>query len=159
MERKTQSLLEQTVQNMELNEAMQENMEILFTRIHEERDKIDNLKQEQINLLNNSIAELKAYWNDNSQALLNNSNQLGELNNMLNQSMNDFADHMHRGVQGTFEQFDKELKRAVQYLERGVNGIQQVVESMEQDIDNVDGQISRFNKVLEKVTTSVEVGS
>lgn len=154
---KTQELLEDLVHNSEINETMQNNMESLFEKISEEQQRLNENKQEYIELLKNSIVELKSYWNDNKTLLLENSTHFTELNSMLNESMNDFADHMQRGVQATFKQFDEQLKKAVQYLERGVNGIQQVVESMEQDIDNIDGQINRFNKALEKISIKAEV--
>lgn len=153
---KTQSLLEDLVQNSEINETMQDNMKDLFEKLTEERKTIENMKQDHTKLLENSIHDLKQYWNDNQKYLIDNREQFKSINNMLSQSMDDFADHMHRGVQNTFEQFDKELKTAVQYLERGVGGIQQVVESMEQDLDGVNGQISRFNQSLEQIAAGVK---
>ncbi|CQR46611.1 Chromosome partition protein Smc [Paraliobacillus sp. PM-2] len=153
---KTQSLLEDLVENSEINESMHTNMKQLFERITEERETLDNTKQEHMDLLQRNVQELKYYWTQNSEALVGNREQFEALNNRLDQSMNDFADHMQRGVQRTFEQFDKELKTAVEYLARGVGGINQVVESMEQDIDSVNGQISRFNQSLEQIAAGVE---
>src|SRR5699024_5197925 len=151
---KTQTLLEDLVQNYEISETMQKNVESLFNKISEERQTIEDIRKEHNSTMQNSIHELKQYWNDNKDLLSANRKQFEVLNNTLNQSMDDFADHMQRGVQSTFEQFDKELKRAIQYLERGVGGIQQVVESMEQDIDSVDGQLSRFNESLKQISAT-----
>src|SRR5690625_2153055 len=97
------------------------------------------------------------YWNENSNFLHENKDQFTELNNALSESMNDFADHMHRGVQGTFEQFDVELNKAVNSLASGVSSIETVVESIEHDMDSVNGQISSFNQSMEKLITGVKI--
>lgn len=152
----TQSLLSDLVHSSEINESIHQNMESLFEKITEERQLFDNKKDEYTNLLETNVAELKQFWNDNKEQLTNNHEQFSALNNSLSQSMDEFTDHMQRGVQQTFEHFDKELKNAVQYLARGVGGIQELVVSMEQDIDSVGGQISRFNQSIEKLNTKVE---
>lgn len=153
---KTQSLLEDLVQNLEINESMQSQMQDLFEKLTNERQMVDSMKEEHTNLLENSIKDLKSFWGANREALTGNKEQFESLNEMLSQSMGDFAEHMHRGVQRTFEQFDKQLKQAIEYLERGVGGIQQVVESMEQDIESVNGQISKFNQSLEQIAAGVK---
>lgn len=74
------------------------------------------------------------------------------MSNKLDQSMDNFASHMHKGVKTTFTEFDVTLKQAVQYLARGVNNIKEVVDSMELDIEKVDHQMTKFNDILEQFT-------
>src|SRR5699024_4749643 len=119
----------------------QNNLEKLYTVITDERQSLDAKQDEHNATISNSIQELNHYWKENRELLLNNEERFSELNNVLSDSMNDFADHMHRGVQNTFEQFDVELKKAVESLATGVAGIGYVVESMEQDLENVNSQI------------------
>lgn len=154
---KTQSLLEDLVNKFEINETMQQNAEELYKKIVDERKSLDTMRDEYWELLENNVEGLKQYWEDNKEALINNQEQFATLNNVLSQSMADFADHMQRGVQHTFEHFDKELKTAVQYLDRGVGSIGQVVESMETNIDSVNSQLTRFNQSLDELITKVEV--
>lgn len=153
---KTQELLEDIVHNSEISESIQENLENLHKNIVAEKETLHNMQSEYSTIITNSVQDLSEYWKDNSDILTSNRDQFTQLNESLGHSMDDFADHMHRGVQDTFEQFDKELKNAVGYLDRGVSSIRMVVESMEQDMDSVNGQISRFNQSLETFNTRIE---
>lgn len=154
---KTHELLEDVAHNSEMSESIQNNLEKLYSIITEERQLLDTKQKEYNNTITNSIDSLNQYWKENRELLLNNEERFSELNSVLSKSMNDFAEHMHQGVQNTFEQFDVELKKAVEYLERGVSGIQIVVESMEQDLENVNGQITKFNHSIEKLASDVQV--
>jgi len=154
---KTHELLEDVAHNSSISEAIQRTLDDLYGKISEERYSLDAKQSEYNTLITNSTDSLMEYWNENSNFLHENKDQFTELNNALSESMNDFADHMHRGVQGTFEQFDVELNKAVNSLARGVSSIETVVESIEHDMDSVNGQISSFNQSMEKLITGVKI--
>src|SRR5699024_8220984 len=124
---KTHELLEDITQNFNISESIQNNLDQLYNVITNERTALDIKQTEYNSLLANSSEELTTYWNENTEILLQNKNQFTELNSALSQSMNDFADHMYRGIQHTFEKFDDELTKAVEHLARGVSTIQMVV--------------------------------
>lgn len=152
----TDEILSKVVQHTVLNEDLYTKISELFEAIKSERAQLDHVKDDQLMSFQRNTADLKHYWSENSKALKQNQEYVQELNSQLSEATNSFAEHMHRGVQHTFEQFDIQLKTAVQYLERGVNGIGEVVNSMEQDIDSISGQVSRFNELLEVITQSAE---
>lgn len=154
---KTHEILEDIAHNSNISEAVQQNLNDLYKNITVERKSLDSMQSQYSSLIENSIYTLKKHWKENNEIFIENQDKLSGLNNALSKSMDDFAEHMHRGVQNTFEQFDTELNKAVGYLARGVSGIQTVVESMEQDMDSINGQISRFNQTLEKLNTQVNV--
>lgn len=154
---KTHELLEDLTYNSSVNENIQINLEELLIKVTEERTTLDAKQSEYNALIENSANELMSFWNENNNLLESNQSQFTELNSVLSNSMNDFADHMHRGVQGTFEQFDVELNKAVSSLARGVSSIETVVESIEHDMDSVNGQISSFNESMEKIIAGVRV--
>ncbi|TGB03499.1 MotA/TolQ/ExbB proton channel family protein [Halobacillus salinus] len=151
---KTQQLLEDVVENMQVNEQVQHQMNDMFDRITSEREKVESMKEEQLNLMRQSITDLKEYWKENEYLLSENKEQFAAVNDTLSQSMDEFADHMQKGVQRTFKQFDNELENALKHLSKGVNGIQQVVELMERDIHSVNGNISNFNESISQIAAT-----
>lgn len=154
---KAHELLEIVAYNSNVSEDNRKTLENLYIKITEERSALDAKQSEYYGLIENSTKELMSYWNENNNLLESNKSQFTKLNDGLSNSMSDFADHMHRGVQGTFEQFDVELNKAVNSLAKGVSNIETVVESIEHDMDSVNGQISSFNEAMEKIITGAQV--
>lgn len=153
---KTHELLENVAQNSSITEAIQINLENLYENITAERESLDSMQSNYSSTLTDSVQNLSELWKHNNELLTNNREQFSELNDSLSNSMEAFADHMHRGVQGTFEQFDVELQKAIQHISRGVSGIEQIIDSMEQDIDGINGQMARFNQSIESFNTGLE---
>lgn len=131
-------------------------MEKLYQAVCEEKSALDSMQSDYGKTLTTSVQELSAIWNSQETTINHSQAQFKELNEQLSYSMDNFAEHMHRGVQDTFEQFDMELKKAVEYLERGVSNIGIVVESLEEDMGSVNGQITRFNEFLKQLNSMPE---
>lgn len=153
---KTHELLEGISENAGLTESIQKNLNSLYNSVSSERESLDKLQEDYSKELSSSVVELSRLWNEQHAIMSDNQSQFNGLNEQLGQSMDQFAEHMHRGVQSTFEQFDVQLKNAIEYLSRGVSNINDVIESMEEDIDNVDGQITRFNEHLKAFNTAAD---
>lgn len=154
---KTQALLEDIAHNNNISEDIQQHLEKLYNHVMEEKTQLENQQQEYSSLIKNSVEQLKEFWHANTDTFVTAKDQFTELNNTLGQSMNDFADHMHRGIQSTFEQFDTELKTAIQHLDKGVGSIQLVIDSMDKEIDSINEQLVKLNEILEDFTTKIEV--
>lgn len=150
---KTHELLEDVSHNSNISEEVQKTLDDLYDKVSSERKSLDDKQAAYNSLIENSRDDLIDMWDDNKNLLHDNKEQFMELNNVLSQSMNDFAEHMSRGVQGTFNQFDKELNKAVDSLAKGVSSIDMVVQSIEDDMSNVNDQIGAFNNAIGKLAT------
>lgn len=148
---KTQTLLEEIAHSSSVSQTLQENLENLYDNITNERQKLDHMRSEYNETVLNSVQGLSDYWAENSQLMTDNKEQFSVLNKNLGYSMESFADHMHRGIQNTFDQFDSELKKAIEYLARAVNNIQTVVDSTEINMDEVNSNMERFNHTLNQI--------
>lgn len=148
---KTQTLLEEIARSSSVSQTLLENLENLYDSITNERQKLDHMRSEYNETVLNSVQGLSDYWAENSQLMTDNKEQFSVLNKNLGYSMESFADHMHRGIQNTFDQFDSELKKAIEYLARAVNNIQTVVDSTEINMDEVNSNMERFNHTLNQM--------
>lgn len=153
---KTQELLEDITQEINLSENIQETLENLYETVSTERRTLNQAQSQYSHTLTTSVDKLSELWNENSASMSNSQSQLTNLNESLSTSMESFAEHMHRGVQGTFEQFDGQLKNAINYLDRGVSSIGNVMEALEADISDIDRQINQFNQYLRDFNSTTE---
>lgn len=155
---KTHEILEDMAHNSNLSESIQKNLEDLYSAISSERTSLDKMQSNYSQTLTTSVHELSEVWKEQRTIWRNTEDQFTKLNEDLTNSMDQFAEHMHRGIQGTFELFDGQLKNAIGYLAQGVSSIESVVESMEEDIGSVNGQINRFNEYLKRFNTEEKIG-
>jgi len=153
---KTHELLEDVNQNSNQIETIQGSLEKLYKAVVDERTVLENMQSSYSQTITTSVHQLSTLWKEHENTINHSQTQFKELNEQLSHSMDSFAEHMHRGVQETFEQFDVELKKAVEYLERGVSNIGIVVESLEDDMGSVNGQITRFNEYLKRFNSTAE---
>jgi DNA anti-recombination protein RmuC len=149
---KTQSLLEDVTENITISEKVQSTIQSMYELVSEEKTDLKQLQTQYSDTITSSVESLSQFWNDHNNYISNSQAQLARLNENLGDSMESFAEHMHRGVQGTFEEFDKELKKAVEYLERGVSSIRMVVEALEEDVGGLDGHLKKLNESLSTIT-------
>ncbi|MFS0864266.1 hypothetical protein [Fredinandcohnia sp. 179-A 10B2 NHS] len=110
---------------------------------HRELDSIqENLTRtmgEQLTTIDNRLENLKVYWKGSED-------NLESLNQQLSQSMKEFANHMHSGLEHTFEQFDKNLRQALEYLQSSVMGIEDVMVSMPKLIEDFQSNLKQINE-------------
>src|SRR5690625_982098 len=111
-------LLEEVANNNSMSESIQTHLEHIYSNITDERETLNKMQLKYSETLNHNVQSLNQLWQNNQELLEQNKRRFSDLNSHLNESMKLFADHMHRGVQGTFEQFDVELKNAIEYIER-----------------------------------------
>ncbi|MGE6204647.1 hypothetical protein [Guptibacillus hwajinpoensis] len=117
-----------------------------------------NILVEQLKQMDKRVDKLQYFWKDNAEQLKKNSNVFSDMNNKLDSSMKQFADHMYQGLNRTFDQFDKELSNSVLYLDRGVNSIRTVVEDMEKDMEKIGETIKSFESTMREVASTQESG-
>lgn len=137
-------------------ESIQGTLGNLFEEIANERQHLAQLKAQYSNTLTTSVEELSKLWQENYSYMNASQTQLESLNENLSDSMENFAEHMHRGVQNTFEQFDAELKKAVDYLATGVSNMGEFVVEIEESIGNVENQLRNFNANLLEFNASIK---
>lgn len=153
---KTHELLEDITQNIGVTENLQSTLNNLIQMVSDEKVSIKNLQQQYSEMLTSSVEKLSHLWSDNSELLSASQSQLTNLNENLNSSMENFAEHMHRGIQNTFEQFDEELQKAVGYLATGVESINVFVNEMEATIGKVESQLKMFNASVSQFSSTLE---
>ncbi|MDF0728429.1 hypothetical protein PY093_17465 [Cytobacillus sp. S13-E01] len=156
-----ESILNRINENHQNSSKLQLRFEELLALILEETQGMEESKQDFINSLQGQldqmdqrVHELRNFWSTNEEQLTENRKLFSEVNERLNGSMESFVDHMHQGLGRTFDQFDKQLAKSVEYLERGVSNIRTVIETMEEDIEKVNSSFDGFYKVLDKATNT-----
>jgi DNA repair ATPase RecN len=97
--------------------------------------------EEQIKQMENSVNSLKQHWESASRVL-------SQTNQQLSQSMEQFANHMHKGLEKTFKEFDKELANAVTYLERGVGTLHAVMSDWPDEMEKFASSVKTANEHL-----------
>jgi chromosome segregation ATPase len=160
-----QHMLKEITEHHHMSSKMQNYFEQLFAQISGEYQKLDESRQqfvkqlkEQLEQMDKRVNELKGFWHANNEQLVQNCQLFANINSKLDDSMENFANNMHQGLNRTFDQFDKQLGKAVEYLERGVNSIRTVIETMEDDIERVNSTIVQFHKVLEQAAVTKSRG-
>lgn len=153
---KTHEILEDISLNITLAEDIQSTLQELFDSVSKERAAINNIQEQYGNRFVSSVDKLSKTWNENYRSMHASQVQFSELNTLLNNSMESFAEHMQRGIQGTFEQFDAELKKAIEYLATGVTNIGDFVLDLEEAIASVDNQVNKFNESVSNFNSVLE---
>ncbi|MGM0875751.1 MAG: anti-phage ZorAB system protein ZorA [Bacillota bacterium] len=149
--------------NNEVYSDIQKNMESLLNQMISERENLDNVKSQMLEQMRQEVLqaqkrfqELKSFWTQNTEKLTNNQHLFAKLNDKLDNSMEQFAEHMHQGLDRTFSQFDKQLADSVHWLDRGVSSINSVVKEMDKDITKINKTIKNFHNAIEEVATTKE---
>jgi hypothetical protein len=139
-------LLEQIGSHGLLFGELQEELKGALDTTIEERHRLDQMMNDLYSGLTDQLQEfdsrsetLKQYWGTQKEALVG-------LNRSLNQSMNQFANDMHGGLKQTFNQFDEELSKSVQYLSNGVNAIQDGIVDLPDAIQTLRHSVKELNK-------------
>jgi ABC-type transporter Mla subunit MlaD len=104
--------------------------------------------QEQLEMMENRISALKGHWDSTDQ-------RFAMLNQNLSQSMEQFAQHMYQGLDRTFDQFDKNLRQAVQLLESSVVGIDDAVSELPQFVEQFQINLKQLNEKFEAIVQKV----
>ncbi|WP_175615435.1 anti-phage ZorAB system protein ZorA [Piscibacillus halophilus] len=151
---KTQSLLEDVVEHSQVQEQSTNYINDILTKIMEERERIENIRGSYEEVLERNVDDLKRYWESNSQSMSQSSEGIERLSNKLDSSIEVFAEQMYNGIQRTFDQFDQELRKSVEHLAYGVEGLHDVIESMDQEIREINGYISSLNNTVKQTSTS-----
>ncbi|TFB13571.1 hypothetical protein E3U55_15740 [Filobacillus milosensis] len=151
---KTQSLLEDVVEQAQVQEQSTSHLNEILNKVMEERERIENIRGSYEEILENNVQDLKRQWEANSLAMNHSNENIERLNNSLDSSIESFAEQMHQGIQFTFEQFDRELQQAVQYLATGVDGLRDIVESMDKDLSGINTYISSLKETVETTSNS-----
>jgi DNA repair exonuclease SbcCD ATPase subunit len=159
-------MLHEIAENHQVSSRMQNHFEELFKMITSEYSRIDDSKEQFMNQLKGQLEQmdlrvndLKSFWTTNHEELAKNRELFTSMNQKLDGSMEKFANNMHQGLGRTFDQFDKQLGKSVEYLERGVNSIRTVIETMEGDIEQVNSTVTQFNQALKQVSATKVMGS
>ena len=74
----------------------------------------------------------------------------------LSTAMNQFADHMYQGLERTFDQFDRELSKAVQHLQSGIQMMGDVLMELPDNIEKLGHYIRMLNEQAEKVINQTQ---
>lgn len=150
-------MLDKLLENRSISAGIQDNLKELHEQIFNERLSLNNLHDQYSSIITESVNELNNHWKENNVVLNHNRNQFNSLNETLSQSMGEFADHMHRGVQNTFNQFDIELSKATNALGKGVESLEQIIESLALNLESIDNQLSQYNHIIGKLTDEAKV--
>lgn len=136
----------------ELQEEIREALDKTIEERHHIDQMVDDLYAgltDQLQYMDARINTLKDIWQTNKEAITS-------ANKHLSQSMNQFTDDMHRGLEHTFKQFDEELSKSVQHLSKGVNAIQDGIVDLPDAIDTLKYSVAELNKQARKMVKSGE---
>jgi methyl-accepting chemotaxis protein len=159
-----ENVIGQFTYTLDTYQELHNDMQSLYKNVSEERSLMDHRTAEQNEYLEKQMIQmgdivnsLKVHWSESVEKLEENKELFAEINTQLSESMNDFANHMHQGLDRTFDQFDKQLADSVQYLDRGVSSIRSVIEEVTEEVDKISGAIKDFRTGLEQAAVSVGV--
>jgi chromosome segregation ATPase len=159
-----ENVVSQFTYTLDTYQELHNDMQSLYKNVSEERSLMDHRTAEQNEYLEKQMIQmgdivnsLKVHWSESVEKLEENKELFAEINTQLSESMNDFANHMHQGLDRTFDQFDKQLADSVQYLDRGVSSIRSVIEEVTEEVDKISGAIKDFRTGLEHAAVSVSV--
>ncbi|WP_077212396.1 hypothetical protein [Bacillus dakarensis] len=158
-----EQILANAGKNIELQHQIQKDLNGIVNKFTVERVQFEKLTKEEMNTLKEQLKnadqrskQLQAFWKDNVEQLKHGHRMFADLNEKLDKSMEHFADHMYRGLDRTFTQFDKQLSTSVSYLDRGVGSIKTVVDDMEESFTGIHRSIRSFQESLEQAAISKE---
>jgi len=157
------AIIEKLEDHINSYQHISENLNSIYNLITNERENYDQITTKQLeslkeytDLMNATIQEIKQTIIGSMQQLNRTSEIFSDVNETLDGSMEAFANHMHQGLNRTFDQFDKQLSEAVSYLDRGVNYLRNLIEDMADGVSNLEQQMSRFNKILVEAAAQKE---
>lgn len=134
---------------------LQEDLQVLFQNIQEERREIDDVSErlqdtlvDQMSGMDERVESLHFVWSSASESL-------AKTNKHLETSMNQFTDDMHRGLQNTFIQFDQELTKSVQHLASGVDAIQEGLIDLPDAMQTLKQAIHEINRQSKRLVNPV----
>lgn len=149
-------LLEKISSHGSVFSELQEELKGALETTIEERHRLDQMMNDLYEGLTDQLQQmdirsksLKQIWDSNKEVLAN-------ANKHLAQSMNQFTDDMHRGLEHTFNQFDEELSKSVQYLSKGVNAIQEGIVDLPDAVDTLKHSVTELNKHAKKMVKAGE---
>ncbi|WP_427338270.1 MotA/TolQ/ExbB proton channel family protein [Caloranaerobacter sp. DY30410] len=139
---KSINVMENIVSNM--NELVQYNKEITIEI--EEKQKLLNQRNDMyIKTINQCVEELNSNWNSMQS-------NLEEINLQLENATKTFIENMHKGLEITFQDFDKNLAHIVNRLSGTINEIQETIDEMPRLLRATS---ERFSHSLETVNKTV----
>jgi hypothetical protein len=139
-------LLDQIGKHGSMFGELQEELKRSLKTSIDERQYLDEMMNDlysgltdQLQKMDERTETLKQIWNSNKDAITS-------ANKHLSQSMNQFTDDMHRGLEHTFNQFDEELSKSVQHLSKGVNAIQEGIVDLPDALGTLKHSVTELNK-------------
>lgn len=152
-----EAIFDKFTNNNETFVNLQEDLQILFQSIQEERREIDDVSDrlqetlvEQISGMDERVESLRFVWESASESL-------AKTNKHLETSMNQFTDDMHRGLQNTFTQFDQELTKSVQHLASGVDAIQEGLIDLPDAMQTLKQAVNEINRQSKRLINPVTI--
>lgn len=139
---KSINMMKDMVSNM--NELVQYNKEITIEI--EEKQKLFNQRNDMyLKTINECIEELNSNWNSMQS-------NFEEINLQLENATKTFIENMHKGLEITFQDFDKNLAHIVNRLSGTINEIQETIDEMPRLLGATS---ERFSQSLETVNEAV----
>lgn len=160
-----EQVLVNTGKNIMMQQQIQKDMNEIVNKFTSERVQFDKLTKEEMSTLKEQLKQmdqrtkqLQLFWKENAEQLKRGYKIFENLNEKLDNSMEQFADHMYKGLDRTFTQFDKQLTTSVSYLDRGVGSIKTVVTDLEESFNEINNTLRSVQKAIEEAATVKERG-
>lgn len=112
-------------------------------QLHTEREQIQHQLSEQLQQMDQRSAQLKEHWTSTHH-------MIKELNEQLNESSNRFVQHMNRGLEQTFIQFDTALTNSVNALSSGVGTLESLFQELPTQVEQLNHHVGEINHTLSK---------
>lgn len=153
--KETSNLVQKMNEVSDKQATIQQELNAVFAAVVNEKSNVGNMLTEingslisQLSDMDKRIEHLRQVWETTS-------NVFTSVNKQLSVSMNQFTDDMHRGLEHTFEQFDDELAKSVNYLSKAVTAIHDGVSDLPDSLETLKTSVTELNKQAKLMTKNV----